>query len=59
MEERVLIRSHRGPEIEYWFGTDDGEDPAVTNDWSYLPFMAMSDGVHTYVTFSSRIWRCT
>ena len=38
----------RGPEIESWFGVEDGSDPAVENDWSFLPFMALSDGAHTY-----------
>ncbi|KAL8745579.1 MAG: hypothetical protein Q9190_002291 [Brigantiaea leucoxantha] len=36
----------RGPEIENWFGVDDGYDPAFDNDWSSLPFMALSDGAH-------------
>ncbi|KAL9592284.1 MAG: hypothetical protein Q9179_006875 [Wetmoreana sp. 5 TL-2023] len=36
----------RGPEIESWFGVKDGTDPAADNDWSYLPFMALSDGAH-------------
>ncbi|KAL8822190.1 MAG: hypothetical protein Q9191_007069 [Dirinaria sp. TL-2023a] len=36
----------RGPEIEAWFGVDDGQDPAADNDWTYLPFMALSDGAH-------------
>ena len=53
----MLIDNSRGPEIECWFGTDDGEDPAVTNDWSYLPFMAMSDGVHTYSNPQSKLFR--
>ncbi|RAL07197.1 putative Avl9 protein [Aspergillus homomorphus CBS 101889] len=35
----------RGPEIELCFG-DDGGDPAAENDWSLLPFMALSDGAH-------------
>ncbi|KAE8380547.1 transport protein Avl9-domain-containing protein [Aspergillus bertholletiae] len=35
----------RGPEIELCFG-DDGADPAAENDWSLLPFMALSDGAH-------------
>ncbi|KAJ9263831.1 hypothetical protein DTO027B5_8491 [Paecilomyces variotii] len=35
----------RGPEIEHCFG-DDGTNPAVENDWSLLPFMALSDGAH-------------
>lgn len=40
----------RGPEIESWFGVGhgDGIDPAVENDWSFLPFMALSDGAHAY-----------
>ncbi|KAL8902836.1 MAG: hypothetical protein Q9207_004348 [Kuettlingeria erythrocarpa] len=42
-----------GPEIESWFGVDDGVDPAADNDWSLLPFMALSDGAHAY-TLSSR-----
>lgn len=36
----------RGPEIESWFGVGDGADPAAENDWSFLPFMALSDGAH-------------
>ncbi|KAL9613095.1 MAG: hypothetical protein Q9167_002352 [Letrouitia subvulpina] len=36
----------RGPEIERWFGVDDGSDPAAENDWALLPFMALSDGSH-------------
>ncbi|KAI4138247.1 MAG: hypothetical protein L6R39_006894, partial [Caloplaca ligustica] len=36
----------RGPEIESWFGVENGIDPAADNDWSYLPFMALSDGAH-------------
>ncbi|RAK98640.1 putative Avl9 protein [Aspergillus ibericus CBS 121593] len=35
----------RGPEIELCFG-DDGSDPVAENDWSLLPFMALSDGAH-------------
>ncbi|PYH98567.1 hypothetical protein BO71DRAFT_41522 [Aspergillus ellipticus CBS 707.79] len=35
----------RGPEIELCFG-DDGGDSAAENDWSLLPFMALSDGAH-------------
>ncbi|KAF5863818.1 late secretory pathway protein avl9 [Aspergillus alliaceus] len=35
----------RGPEIELCFG-EDGTDPATENDWSLLPFMALSDGAH-------------
>ncbi|ODA76237.1 hypothetical protein RJ55_08082 [Drechmeria coniospora] len=36
----------RGPEVESWFGADDGVDPAVAYDWGLLPFMALSDGAH-------------
>ncbi|CAG8958797.1 hypothetical protein HYFRA_00011748 [Hymenoscyphus fraxineus] len=36
----------RGPEVETWFGVDEGVDPALDNDWSLLPFMALSDGAH-------------
>lgn len=27
---------------------EDGVDPALENDWSLLPFMALSDGAHAY-----------
>ena len=37
----------RGPEIENWFGAPGDVDPAADNDWSFLPFMALSDGAHT------------
>ena len=40
----------RGPEVERWFGQPEGTDPAVDNDWSLLPFMALSDGAHAYVS---------
>jgi len=36
----------RGPEIEQWFGVDGNEDPAIQNDWSLLPFLALPDGAH-------------
>ncbi|KAH6996449.1 transport protein Avl9-domain-containing protein [Ilyonectria sp. MPI-CAGE-AT-0026] len=36
----------RGPEVETWFGAEDGSDPAVDFGWSLLPFMALSDGAH-------------
>jgi len=39
----------RGPEIETWIGVEDGSDPASENEWPLLPFMAMSDGAHSYV----------
>ncbi|KAJ4289143.1 hypothetical protein N0V90_011485 [Kalmusia sp. IMI 367209] len=32
---------------ERWFGVEEGgADPAVENEWSLLPFMALSDGAH-------------
>lgn len=36
----------RGPEVEGWFGAEEGVDPAVEHGWSLLPFMALSDGAH-------------
>ena len=36
----------RGPEVESWFGVEDGFDPAEEFGWSLLPFMALSDGAH-------------
>ncbi|KAF1809447.1 hypothetical protein P152DRAFT_484557 [Eremomyces bilateralis CBS 781.70] len=36
----------RGPEVETWLGVQDGVDLAAENDWSLLPFMALTDGVH-------------
>jgi hypothetical protein len=36
----------RGPEVEKWFGAEQGSDPAVEYDWPLLPFMALSDGAH-------------
>ncbi|CBX99040.1 similar to LAlv9 family protein [Plenodomus lingam JN3] len=38
-----------GPEIEAWLGCPPGHDPAVENDWSLLPFMALSDGAHASI----------
>ncbi|PGH17578.1 hypothetical protein AJ80_04756 [Polytolypa hystricis UAMH7299] len=35
----------RGPEVELCFG-EEGTDPVGENDWSLLPFMALSDGAH-------------
>ncbi|KJZ79777.1 hypothetical protein HIM_00491 [Hirsutella minnesotensis 3608] len=36
----------RGPEVETWFGAEEGVDPATEYGWSLLPFMALSDGAH-------------
>ncbi|KAH8597283.1 transport protein Avl9-domain-containing protein [Bisporella sp. PMI_857] len=36
----------RGPEVESWFGAEEGHDPAVDYEWPLLPFMALSDGAH-------------
>ncbi|GAO15209.1 hypothetical protein UVI_02006990 [Ustilaginoidea virens] len=36
----------RGPEVETWFGADQGIDPAMQYNWPLLPFMALSDGAH-------------
>ncbi|OAA47831.1 LAlv9 family protein [Metarhizium rileyi] len=36
----------RGPEVETWFGADEGIDPAIKYNWPLLPFMALSDGAH-------------
>ncbi|KAM0197651.1 hypothetical protein ACHAPA_002693 [Fusarium lateritium] len=36
----------RGPEVENWFGAEEGSDPAADYGWSLLPFMALSDGAH-------------
>ncbi|EEH16704.2 hypothetical protein PABG_06791 [Paracoccidioides brasiliensis Pb03] len=35
----------RGPEVQYCF-CQEGADILVKNDWSLLPFMALSDGAH-------------
>ena len=43
----------RGPEIELCIG-DEGTDATTENDWSLLPFMALSDGAHAYDTISSK-----
>lgn len=42
----ILIRSFRGPEVESWFGAEEGTDPAEDYGWGLLPFMALSDGAH-------------
>ncbi|KIX05739.1 uncharacterized protein Z518_03711 [Rhinocladiella mackenziei CBS 650.93] len=36
----------RGPEVEFWVD-EQGEELYKRNDWSLLPFMALSDGAHT------------
>ncbi|KAL2431798.1 Late secretory pathway protein AVL9 [Exophiala dermatitidis] len=38
----------RGPEVEFWVD-HAGEELARRNDWSLLPFMALSDGAHAMV----------
>lgn len=50
----ILLTDRRGPEIESWFGVEDGTDPAIDNDWSFLPFMALADGIHAYVSVMSQ-----
>ncbi len=40
----------RGPEVETWFGVEEGHDPAAEYDWPLLPFMALSDGAHAYAS---------
>lgn len=45
----------RGPEIEHCIG-DEGTNPAAENDWSLLPFMALSDGAHLYGTPVFAAW---
>ncbi|KAI5866766.1 transporter Avl9 [Durotheca rogersii] len=42
----VDFHHHRGPEVERWFGVEEGRDPAAEYDWTLLPFMALSDGAH-------------
>ncbi|KAI1800274.1 transport protein Avl9-domain-containing protein [Daldinia bambusicola] len=42
----VDFHHHRGPEVERWFGVEEGQDPAAEYDWPLLPFMALSDGAH-------------
>ncbi|KAI0022536.1 hypothetical protein F4780DRAFT_180264 [Xylariomycetidae sp. FL0641] len=42
----VDFHHHRGPEVEKWFGVEEGQDPAAEYDWTLLPFMALSDGAH-------------
>ncbi|KAF3767378.1 hypothetical protein M406DRAFT_288392 [Cryphonectria parasitica EP155] len=42
----IDFHHQRGPEVESWFGTAEGTDPAVDYGWSLLPFMALSDGAH-------------
>jgi hypothetical protein len=45
----IISRRLRGPEVETWIGVEEGQDPATENEWPLLPFMALSDGAHTYV----------
>lgn len=55
-----LLFPQRGPEVELCFA-DEGSNPVIENDWSLLPFMALSDGAHTYDNsdprYTSRIVR--
>jgi hypothetical protein len=44
----LLLTYIRGPEVEFWLGGADDVDPAKENDWTLLPFMALSDGAHTW-----------
>lgn len=44
--EITILTAFRGPEIEFWLGVNEGTDPAIDNDWSLLPFMALCDGAH-------------
>jgi hypothetical protein len=41
----LCLRARRGPEIQFWI-SPDGESLFTQNDWSLLPFMALSDGAH-------------
>lgn len=47
----IFADKARGPEVERWFGVENGSDPALENDWNFLPFMALTDGAHAYVLF--------
>lgn len=49
------MRELRGPEIEHCIG-DEGTNAATENDWSLLPFMALSDGAHLYETSEFAAW---
>ena len=49
----------RGPEIEFWLD-QTGRDWNVKNDWSLLPFFALSDGSHTTVeefSYFTLLWK--
>ena len=48
LEKVHLLTLCRGPEVESWFGVPENTDPSVDNDWSFLPFMALSDGAHSF-----------
>lgn len=53
LESHQTLTFARGPEIESWFGVGDETDPAAENEWSFLPFMALSDGAHAYDAHST------
>lgn len=42
---RVRCVQHRGPEIEQWIGVENESD---ISDWPLLPFLALTDGAHTF-----------
>lgn len=54
--EEYLVR---GPEVEFWL-SKTGEDWNAQNDWSLLPFMALSDGAHAAVedfSYFTLLWK--
>lgn len=42
----VSFNHLRGPELEHWFGVEDGSDPTTENGWELIPYMALPDGAH-------------
>ena len=45
LNQRSHLTNPRGPEVEFWI-TSEGQTLYDRNDWSLLPFMALSDGAH-------------